>query len=233
MFAKNTPINLLNPSVPEISNPPPPETFDPRNTESFCAQSTDGWFPEMPNPIHLRRLSRSDGPGLQQMKVPWNLTTSIGQRVEDLENEMPGAIYLPVDKKRREDLLDAAPARRTHDLNLMQLESKLKKLGTNKSVIIDYNFRKQGWNPSSRKARGYGAPSRIFIASVPFEVAIGDNNNWSKWVKTDTLKIWQRNPGDHINSSLVGCDVLDQFFFARQPNQRYQFLRATYEVSLN
>ncbi|CAG8734850.1 5242_t:CDS:2, partial [Dentiscutata erythropus] len=79
---------------------------------------------------------------------------------------------------------------------------------------------------------GYGAPSRVFIASMPFEVAIGDDNNWSKWVRTDTLRIWQRNPGDHIDSSLVGCDVLDQFFFIHQPNQGYKFLRTTDEASL-
>ncbi|CAG8755948.1 8152_t:CDS:1, partial [Ambispora leptoticha] len=29
-------------------------------------------------------------------------------------------------------------------------------------------------------ATGYGAPSRVFIASMSFEVAIGDNDTWNK-----------------------------------------------------
>ncbi|CAG8850283.1 43791_t:CDS:1, partial [Gigaspora margarita] len=103
-------------------------------------------------------------------------------------------------------------------------------------TILPYRIRRvlgnDGWLRVRGYATGYGAPSRVFIASMPFEVAIGDDNNWSKWVRTDTLRIWQRKPGDHIDSSLVECDVLDQFFFIHQPNQEYKFLRTTDEASL-
>ncbi|RHZ80848.1 hypothetical protein Glove_131g94 [Diversispora epigaea] len=184
----------------------------------------------------------------------------------DLENEMPGAIYLPVDTKRREDLVKVAPARTVnarHNEDEHMVRIRVRNLNTNKIVTIDYNFRdpvennklyksvidsgapettlpyyvrstlgRQGWNPTSKIARGYGAPSRVFIATASFEMAIGDNNNWSKWVTIDTLRVWQRDPGPHIDSSLVGCDVLDQFFFVHQPNQGYKLLRATDEISL-
>ena len=34
-----------------------------------------------------------------------------GKELVDLEEEMPGAIYLPVDKSRRDDLAKSPPAR--------------------------------------------------------------------------------------------------------------------------
>ncbi|CAH1764296.1 2623_t:CDS:2 [Entrophospora sp. SA101] len=50
--------------------------------------------------------------------------------------------------------------------------------------ILPYNVRsvlgKQGWNLARIPARGYGAPSYMFTASMSFEIAIGDNNSWSK-----------------------------------------------------
>ncbi|RHZ65480.1 hypothetical protein Glove_315g80 [Diversispora epigaea] len=151
------------------------------------------------------------------------------KEMEDLENEMPGAIYLPIDEERREDLVKVAPARTVHAQrtgNEHMVRIQVRKLGTTNSVIFDYNFRdpvegnklyrsiidsgapetilpyhvrsalgKQGWSVTSR---GYGEPSRVFTALISFELAIGDNNTWSKWVRTNTLRIWQRDPGSWV-----------------------------------
>ncbi|CAG8710223.1 13262_t:CDS:1, partial [Dentiscutata heterogama] len=86
---------------------------------------------------------------------------------------------------------------------------QVRKLGTTNSVIIDYNFRDPvernklyksvidsgapetilpynvrfilGNNPHRFHATGYGSPSLVFVATTIFEVAIGDNDTWSKW----------------------------------------------------
>ena len=42
-----------------------------------------------------------------------------------------------------------------------------------------------GWSTVDARvgAGGYGAPARQFCASQMFEISIGDNDNWSKWVQ--------------------------------------------------
>ncbi|CAG8458004.1 16889_t:CDS:2 [Funneliformis caledonium] len=33
-------------------------------------------------------------------------------------------------------------------------------------------------------APGYGAPAKLTLANVPFEISIGDNQNWNSWAQT-------------------------------------------------
>src|SRR5438067_2418068 len=82
-----------------------------------------------------------------------------------------------------------------------------------------------GWKNRSVNANGYGYPAQVYYTSSTFEVAIGDDNGWSKWVSIDTLRVWQRDPGSQVDSSLVGTDVLDQFFYVHDPTQGFKFLR--------
>ncbi|RGB37236.1 hypothetical protein C1646_757192 [Rhizophagus diaphanus] len=91
---------------------------------------------------------------------------------------------------------------------------------------------KKGWQIGKFQANGYGYPAHVYHASSTFEIAHGDNNGWSKWVSIDTLRVWERNPGDQVDSSLVGTDVLDQFSFVHEPAQGYKFLRKTDEAAL-
>ncbi|RHZ86769.1 hypothetical protein Glove_46g156 [Diversispora epigaea] len=150
------------------------------------------------------------------------------KELEDLEEEMPGSIYFPIDQKRHEDVkvlpARTVKARRTENEHMVKIQ--IRKLGTTNSVIIDYNFR----DP----AEGYklyksvidsGAPETIlpyhggtlavFMPQVTDlhlwfllqqQHLKWDNDTWSKWVRTNTLRVWQRKPGNHIDSSLVGCD---------------------------
>ncbi|CAG8587675.1 5506_t:CDS:2 [Diversispora eburnea] len=270
---------MLSPSVLN-----PPETVDslhnyetrPGQAQKFLADDSALEFDDEAGLNLISFFDNLDRGTFDEHKDSWVLiykqevkkygSEYTSKELWDLENEMPGAIYLPVDTKRREDLVKVAPARTVnarHNEDEHMVRIRVRNLNTNKIVTIDYNFRdpvennklyksvidsgapettlpyyvrstlgRQGWNPTSKIARGYGAPSRVFIATASFEMAIGDNNNWSKWVTIDTLRVWQRDPGPHIDSSLVGCDVLDHFFFVHQPNQGYKFLRATDEISL-
>nr|CAG8519278.1 13890_t:CDS:2 [Entrophospora candida] len=66
------------------------------------------------------------------------------KELEDLEEEMPGAIYLPVDKSRRDDLMKSpaartVSARRANQEHMVRIQ--VRRLGTTNSVILEYNFR--------------------------------------------------------------------------------------------
>ncbi|CAG8722369.1 7942_t:CDS:2, partial [Funneliformis caledonium] len=181
----------------------------------------------------------------------------------DLEEKMPGAIYLPVDILRHNNATKPPPERTVsaHRANQEHMiRVKVRRLGTTKTVTLELNFNdpaeggklyktviasgtqettlpyhvrrvlgRTGWQIRKIQANGYGYPAYVYYATTAFEIAIGDNNGWSKWVNTNTLRVWQSEPGDHIDSSLVGTDVLDQFSFVHEPNQGFKFLSAADE----
>jgi len=64
-------------------------------------------------------------------------------------------------------------------------------------TILPYEVRAQlglaGWERQPVEAKGYGAPNKVFLANVPFQISIGDNNYWSKWVQTNTLRVWNES----------------------------------------
>src|SRR5205814_1584764 len=93
-------------------------------------------------------------------------------------------------------------------LFITMVRIRVRRSGTTISVILEYNFQdpveknklykfvidsgamettlpyyvlktlgKTGWR---NDANGYGYPARVFYTSSTFEVAIGDNNEWSK-----------------------------------------------------
>ncbi|CAJ0768204.1 2063_t:CDS:2 [Entrophospora sp. SA101] len=188
------------------------------------------------------------------------------KELEDLEDEMPGAIYLPVDKSRRDGLVKSQPARtvcalRTRNEHMVRIQ--VRRLGTTNSVMLGYNFRdpaennklyksvldsgapetilpyhvrrifgRRGWKTVLGVTIGYGAPARLVHASTTFEVAIGDDNSWTKWVSIDTLRVWENDPGNQVDSALVGNDVLDQLAFVHEVVQGYKFLKVSNEVAL-
>ncbi|CAJ0865890.1 21309_t:CDS:2 [Entrophospora sp. SA101] len=188
------------------------------------------------------------------------------KELDDLEDEMPGAIYLPVDKSRRDGLVKSQPARtvcalRTRNEHMVRIQ--VRRLGTTNSVMLGYNFRdpaennklyksvldsgapetilpyhvrrifgRRGWKTVLGVTIGYGAPARLVHASTTFEVAIGDDNSWTKWVSIDTLRVWENDPGNQVDSALVGNDVLDQLAFVHEVVQGYKFLKVSNEVAL-
>ncbi|CAH1770606.1 8628_t:CDS:2, partial [Entrophospora sp. SA101] len=185
------------------------------------------------------------------------------KELDDLEDEMPGAIYLPVDKSRRDGLVKSQPARtvcalRTRNEHMVRIQ--VRRLGTTNSVMLGYNFRdpaennklyksvldsgapetilpyhvrrifgRRGWKTVLGVTIGYGAPARLVHASTTFEVAIGDDNSWTKWVSIDTLRVWENDPGNQVDSALVGNDVLDQLAFVHEVVQGYKFLKVSNE----
>ncbi|CAG8667614.1 7968_t:CDS:2, partial [Ambispora leptoticha] len=52
------------------------------------------------------------------------------------------------------------------------------------------------------KAGVYGALARKIRASTMFELSIGDNNNWSKWVQAQVL-FWESRSGNKWNVFLM------------------------------
>ncbi|CAG8630186.1 10010_t:CDS:2, partial [Diversispora eburnea] len=273
-----------SPEMPSPSVPSSPETVDslhkyetsPGQAQKFLADDSAVEFDDEMGFNMIFFYENLDKGTFDEHKDDWVLIYKqeiikydpecMKNELADLEEEMPGSIYFPVDQRRHEDLVKVLPARtviarRTENEHMVRIQ--VRKLGTTNSVIIDYNFRdpvegnklyksvidsgapetilpynvrsilgNKGWNPHRFRATGYGSPSLVFVATETFEVAIGDNDTWSKWVRTNTLRVWQRKPGNHIDSSLVGCDVLNQFFFVHQPDQGYKFLRATDEDPL-
>ncbi|CAG8658031.1 4804_t:CDS:10, partial [Acaulospora morrowiae] len=171
-----------------------------------------------------------------QKVVKYGSDEYTNQQLSDLEDEMPGAIYIPVDPLLREKYFHPVPAARAvksqrSNYGEHLLKVRVKRVGSEDqtSVILDYQFYepldnnklyktvldtgapetilpfnvrrrlgKSGWYSSSTTALGYGAPARLILAHDPFLVSIGDDNGWSNWVQTNTLRVWESKPGDQI-----------------------------------
>ena len=82
---------------------------------------------------------------------------------------------------------------------------------------------RMGWSTLQARAGGYGAPAKQFYACEMFEISIGDNDNWSKWVQAKIV-VWGKNPGNQVEYALVGNDVTDQLAYAHEPRNSIKFL---------
>ncbi|CAJ0752186.1 1923_t:CDS:2 [Entrophospora sp. SA101] len=60
----------------------------------------------------------------------------------------------------------------------------------------------KGCSTNLRRAGGYGAPAEQVCAARVFEVSIGDDHNWSKWVQAKIL-LWENDPGNQVEYALV------------------------------
>jgi hypothetical protein len=56
-----------------------------------------------------------------------------------------------------------------------------------------------------------------------FEVRIGDDHNWSKWVQTK-IAVWEIDPGDEVEDALIGNDVTDQLAYVHEPKSPLKIL---------
>ncbi|CAG8787453.1 15947_t:CDS:1, partial [Acaulospora morrowiae] len=80
-----------------------------------------------------------------------------------------------------------------------------------------------GWSTVRLTAGGYGAPAEQIRASKSLEVSIGDDNNWTKWVRAKSL-LWEERPGNQVEYALVGNDVTDQLAYIHEPGNPLKFL---------
>ncbi|CAG8503406.1 9180_t:CDS:2 [Acaulospora morrowiae] len=103
------------------------------------------------------------------------------------------------------------------------------------NTILPYHVKRvlgsRGWSTIPRIAGGYGAPAEQICASKIFEVSIGDDNNWTKWVQARIL-LWQEKPGNQVEYALVGNDVTDQLAYAHEPRNPLKFLNIADETRL-
>ncbi|CAG8793573.1 11304_t:CDS:1, partial [Racocetra persica] len=88
-----------------------------------------------------------------------------------------------------------------------------------------------GWSTIPRKAGGYGAPAEQVCACMMFEISIGDDHNWSKWVQAKIL-LWEEDPGNQVEYALVGNDVTDQLAYVHEPVNPLKFLDIGDETKL-
>ncbi|CAG8632097.1 12199_t:CDS:2, partial [Ambispora gerdemannii] len=170
------------------------------------------------------------------------------QQLGDLDEEMPGALYLPLDPILREKYVNPyiPPARavlaRRNNYGEYLFGSKELERGMKVLSYLGINLMKNTIMISYTKplliqvrpghATGYGSPARLFLARDPFAVSIGDNNSWTHWVQINTLRVWEATPGDQVDSSLIGDDVLKQLTYVHQQGRGLMFLSSRHEPLL-
>ncbi|RHZ51565.1 hypothetical protein Glove_476g20 [Diversispora epigaea] len=82
---------------------------------------------------------------------------------------------------------------------------------------------RRGWSTLKLEARGYGEPAMQITACRMFDVSIGDNDKWSKWIQAE-ITLWEDVPGDQVHYALVGNDVTDQLAYVHEPRKPIKFL---------
>ncbi|CAG8837188.1 40965_t:CDS:2, partial [Gigaspora margarita] len=159
------------------------------------------------------------------------------KELEDLEQEMPGAIYLPVDKLHLDNLMKSPPAKtvsaqRVNREHMVRIQ--VRRLGSTNSVILEHNFNDpiEG-NKLYKSVIDSGAAE----TTLPYHVR-------------NTLgRIGWRNLGVDANgygyparvfyaSSIFEVALGDnngwnQFSFIHEPTQGYKFLRQTDEIAFD
>ncbi|CAG8476133.1 9289_t:CDS:2, partial [Funneliformis mosseae] len=109
-----------------------------------------------------------------------------GQRYDDdkltsVLDAMPSAVQIPVDQTRlpRGPPTKMVTVHRTNN-------------GAPHTILPHYvkkTLGRKGWSTLKATAVGYGEPTEQHFASQMFEVSIGDNYNWSKWVQAK-IGVW-------------------------------------------
>ncbi|CAG8572880.1 4026_t:CDS:2 [Diversispora eburnea] len=89
----------------------------------------------------------------------------------------------------------------------------------------------KGWSTIPRRAGGYGAPALQIRASAMFEVSIGDDNNWTKWVRAKIL-LWEKKPGNKVGYALIGNDITNQLAYVHEVGKPIKFLDRQDELKL-
>ncbi|CAG8543210.1 17027_t:CDS:2 [Funneliformis caledonium] len=152
----------------------------------------------------------------------------MNKELMNLDEEMPRAIYLPVDKLHRDDLVKSPSAR--------TLRIRVRQSGTTNYAILKCNFNDPAeGNKLYKTVMDSGASEMILVHRALGKQgfhSIGDNNGWNKWVGIDNLRVLQAKPENQVDCSLIGTDVLGQFFFIHLPNQGFKFLDETDETRL-
>ncbi|RHZ76308.1 hypothetical protein Glove_199g202 [Diversispora epigaea] len=142
------------------------------------------------------------------------------QQLSDLEDEMVGAIYLPIDPLLREQHLNpkipaarAVHSQRSNDSGkhlLKELDWGMKA----RLPILDAN-------KLYKTVVDTGAPETI----LPYIVrrSLG-KKGWFN--RSSTAPVWEPMPGDQVDSSLIGNDILDEFNYVHKRRGPFMFLNS-------
>ncbi|CAH1764829.1 6634_t:CDS:2 [Entrophospora sp. SA101] len=118
---------------------------------------------------------------------------------------MPGAIQHLVDQTHLP--LRSKPAKmvisqRANSGDDYKVRIRIRRPNENNLIVIFSILGRQGCSTNLRRAGGYGAPAEQVCAARVFEVSIGDDHNWSKWVQAKIL-LWENDPGNQVEYALV------------------------------
>ncbi|CAJ0627512.1 10890_t:CDS:2 [Entrophospora sp. SA101] len=119
---------------------------------------------------------------------------------------MPGAIQLPVDQERlpRSKPAKTVISQSTNSGDDYKVRIRVRRPNENNLIaIFSYDFydtmnNNKRWSTNPKRAGGYGAPAEQIYAFEMFEVSIGDDNNWSKWVQAKIL-LWEYDPDQNLD----------------------------------
>ncbi|RUP03408.1 hypothetical protein BC936DRAFT_140579 [Jimgerdemannia flammicorona] len=177
-----------------------------------------------------------------------------GDEGADILEAMPGAIQLPVDQSRlscSKPAKKTVDSKRTADGSDHKVQVRVRRIGASNEGIatIPYDFVDKGSRKPYTCVIDTGAPATVLpydirlqlgklgwtpaeqiCACRPFEVSIGDDNHWTKWVQIQGLLVWEKDPGDQVKYALVGNDVTDQLAYAHEPKGVKRFLDASDEA---
>ncbi|RHZ44462.1 hypothetical protein Glove_724g14 [Diversispora epigaea] len=100
------------------------------------------------------------------------------QEVVDLDQKMPNFI---------------SPSIHYFEKKLLILKFRQRDVDGDEYMISSKDAR---WHSLKIIASGYGAPAKLNLAKDPFEMSIGDDNNWRNWVQINTIRVWEAFHGD-------------------------------------
>ncbi|CAG8730339.1 20278_t:CDS:2 [Gigaspora margarita] len=70
---------------------------------------------------------------------------------------------------------------------------------------------RRGWSTLEARAKGYGANARQICVCQMFEISIGDNDSWTKWVQAKIV-LWEENPGNQVEYALIDALSLLEYW---------------------
>ncbi|CAB5340403.1 hypothetical protein RhiirA5_438583 [Rhizophagus irregularis] len=175
-----------------------------------------------------------------------------GKQYSDYElmqifEKMPGVVQLPVNQENlpRSERRRMATTKRInnendYEFNFFQIKVKACVRRPGEPVLftqIDYDFydidnnNKRYQCVIDTASSGYGEGALEYYSYKMFEIWIGDDYNWAKWVQTK-IAVWEADSGDQVEDILIGNNITDQLAYVYKPKSPLKFLDGTDEASL-
>ncbi|POG59830.1 hypothetical protein GLOIN_2v1487515 [Rhizophagus irregularis DAOM 181602=DAOM 197198] len=150
-----------------------------------------------------------------------------GEKYSDYEfmqifEKMPGVVQLPVNQENlprseRRRMVKACVKRPGEPGLFAQIDYDFYDIDNNNKryqCVIDTD---------AIASSGYGEGALKYHSYKMFEIWIGDDHNWSKWVQTK-IAVWEADSGDQVEDILIGNNITDQLAYVYKPKSPLKFL---------